>query len=151
MRLLRSLSRRFEGDQPKSRGFRPPSPVKLLSNFLSGAVSPQKQPYPKMGEIPSIPLGGRELARSESQWFDRDPKTNDEGAVSSNKLTKAATNPFLHLEEILAAYIITIQMRAGDIAGCSLRSRWQVEERIINDIYNTLCMFIIRFYSLEIC
>ncbi|KAI9882290.1 MAG: putative cell survival pathways protein [Watsoniomyces obsoletus] len=141
--ILRSMSIRTEVEQVKARLFRPPSPVKLLSSFLSGgnlkdSSSSQKQHFPRLGEIPSIPPPAFELARSGSRRGEVTSHLTDTTTVFSNHSMQSLSSPFTQLEDTLGTYIAAIQSQAGAIAGHVLRSRWELDELKVNEVYNAL-------------
>ncbi len=153
--ILRSMTIRTEAaEQVKARLFRPPSPVKLLSNFLSGGSakdvhSSQKQQFPRLGEIPSIPPPSFELARSGSRKGEITSHPADATTVFSNQSMQSISSSFVQLEDALGTYIAAVQSQAGLIAGHVLRSRWELDELKVNEVYNALCRFSICISSIN--
>ena len=145
LRILHSLSIRTEGDDAKQRGFRPHSPVKLLSNFLSGAMSkdhstPLKQPFLAMGDVPVLQPPTTKPTKSPSRKGKAELEHDNASKVTvlSNFSTDTLTNPFSSVEDTFAAYIVAIQAQAGNILAETLRSRWEADELRINEVYNAL-------------
>jgi hypothetical protein len=136
--ILRALHIKPEGE--RTRSFRPPSPVKMLSNLLNGGgsfntvVTPVKQPRtPQLGSIPSMPPPS--MPRSNSQKglgpaIDMD--SNARAAIEENR----PTNPLFRLEETLTGYIASLQSRKGNVVGKSLRGRAVADELSVNALYN---------------
>ncbi|KAI9832231.1 MAG: hypothetical protein M1826_002235 [Phylliscum demangeonii] len=122
-------------DQTRYRSFKPPSPVKLLSSFLSGGVgalreplSPTKQHLPREGDATPI------LSPTH-----HDNHKAAETALSAAREGFRQVNPaFQRLEETLAAYVSALRERQGDIVGSALRGRRGADELRINELYNSM-------------
>ncbi len=137
-KILKALHIKPEGERPKS--FRPPSPVKMLSNFLngggtfSGAATPVKQPRtPQLGNIPSMPPPL--MPRSNSQRG-LGPAIHVDGGTRAAIEENRPTNPLFRLEETLTGYIASLQSRKGNVVGKSLRGRAVADELSVNALYN---------------
>jgi hypothetical protein len=135
--ILMALYVKPEGERTKS--FRPPSPVKMLSNFLNGGGSfsntntPVKQPRtPQLGNIPSMPPP---MPRSNSQKG-TGPIADIEGSTRAAIEETRPMNPLFRLEETLAGYIASLQSRKGNVVGRSLRNRAGADELSVNALYN---------------
>ncbi len=140
--ILRSIAVRTETDPIRSRSFRPPSPVKLLSNLLGGSVkdlgSLQKLSFPRLGDIPAIPPPAWELTRSGSRKGDMTTHPSESATVFSNRSTQSVSSPFAQLEETFAVYVEELQARAADIVGHTLRLRRELDQLRVNEVYNAL-------------
>lgn len=140
----------MEGD--KAKGFRPASPVKMLSSFLSGGfnssttsfkdsassyTTPTRQPRtPGLGNIPSM---GPQLTRSNSNKSTHSVSEfmEGKGSLRGNSDDSRPVNPLVRLEETFTGYIGALQSRKGNIVGKVLRNRANADELTINAIYNT--------------
>ena len=148
LRILRSIAVRTETDPIRSRGFRPPSPVKLLSNFLGGGSvkdlgSLQKLSFPRLGDTPVISPPAWELTRSGSRKGDMTAQPSESATVFSNRSTQSVSSPFAQLEETFAVYLGELQTRAGDIVGHTLRLRRELDQLKVNEVYNALRMYML--------
>ncbi|OBT50582.1 hypothetical protein VE04_09582 [Pseudogymnoascus sp. 24MN13] len=135
--ILSSLSLQVDND--KAKHYRSPSPVKMLSSFLTGGGSslsdaPKHKRTPTLGSIPSFTAPS--LSRSSSK------KEMDSIVTSSNSSFKASfdesttANPLVKLEETFTGYIIALQSRKGNIIGRILRNRAGADELSVNALYN---------------
>ena len=141
--ILRSLRIQTEPDQNRFRTFRPPSPVKLISNFLSGAtakdpVSPEKSPFPKLGELPPVLSPTRKTSGSRNREHNVDPEMPTSATVLSSRSSKNDSKPFQQLERNLATYIVSLQERRAEIVGSALRGRWGSDERRVQEVHKAL-------------
>lgn len=137
--ILRALNVRLEGEPVKA--FRPPSPVKILSSFLSGAgsfsssLSPTKQSHtPQMGMIPSMPPPS---ASSPEKQKTLGAPFGDRGTARGTMDESRPTNPLFRLEETLTGYIAAMQSRKGNVVGKVLRNRMTADDLTVNALYNT--------------
>ena len=142
--ILRSLPAQVADSQARPQVHRAPSPVKFLSNFLSGGSarepgSPTKQRMPLMDNIPKIlPL----VRKSSRPDMKNRPVTRSVASTSDAVLPKSSegqVRPIKSLEETFAVYVTALHGRRGAIAGQALRSRALADELAINDVYNRLC------------
>lgn len=126
-------------DNDKAKYYRAPSPVKMLSSFLTGGGSSSSEPpkhkrTPTLGSIPSFTAPS--LSRSSSK------KEIDSIVTSTNSSFKASfdesntANPLVKLEETFTGYIIALQSRKGNIIGRVLRNRAGADELSVNALYN---------------
>ena len=143
-KILQSIH--VQGDGDKNKSFRPPSPVKMISSFLSGGFnnsttlvnnsasvrsSPNKlQRNPVLSEIPS-------LSRTNSN-----KSTHSTQDVENRSSVRAAAderpvNPIVRLEGTFTGYVAALQSRKGNVIGRALRNRGAADELAINAIYNT--------------
>jgi hypothetical protein len=147
-KILRSLTfvtDRGDGTQSRLRGFRPPSPVKLLSTFLGGGGSvggppcPPKSRHNTIVDIPSMPPPLAKLPPST-----RGIKKYAPGEAIQNITivrdgdTSGTIDPFRRLEETFEAYILALHARQGNIVDKVIRGRATTDELSVNELYNTL-------------
>ena len=141
--ILRSLNIVLEGEQPKSRAFRPPSPVKLISNLLNGgsmreSATPTKQARSVLENIPKITPLGRKSSRSKLQKNTMDGAQSSQVNSVSTKAPEPILDPLKLLEDTLATYLFALHARRGSVAGRLLRARSMADELTVNDVYNSL-------------
>lgn len=143
--ILRCLVVKVVGQVRTTRSFRPPSPSKMLSNFLSGGQSkdtssPLKQVVatPVMGEIPRMPPPQFKLHRSDSQAIKSTDTTSCKVILVGPESLEHVDDPLQLLEQTLTAYILALRSRSGNIVGRSLRSRSGADEVAVNELYNIL-------------
>jgi hypothetical protein len=138
-KILKSMHIISEGD--KSKSFRPASPVKILSNFLSSGfnastsslghsysgsgLSPSKhQRTPMLGNIP--PMHAPPLVRSNSNKSTH--SIHDIDLRTSIRTDERPVNPLVRLEETFTGYIAALQSRKGNVVGRVLRNRATADE-----------------------
>jgi hypothetical protein len=140
-----------------SRGFRPPSPTKLISNLLGGSrdnVPTLKGPTSATltGEFPKMPPPRGQLSRSNTlpsslPGKDKEKeKEKDKGKEeSTSKISVVGASDsrpldtqFSLLEQTFAAYILSLQSRSGNILGRMLRARDNADRAPVNELYNIL-------------
>ena len=143
-KIADTLRPRLPVEEGSMRGrFRPPSPVKALTNLLGGSVkenTPSKQHNP-FGSVdlvnkPLPPLD-HSLQRQESK------KALEEDSKASKVTIVQATNNYENgsldsLETTLNTYIIALHSRAGNIVGRTLRNRKASDELKVNELYNAI-------------
>ncbi|KAI9741463.1 MAG: hypothetical protein M1818_004269 [Claussenomyces sp. TS43310] len=134
--LVSILQSEMDGD--KGKPYRPSSPVKMLSSFLSGSGSigsSSKHPRtPLMGNIPSILPAV--MTRSNSQkGSDAIGESKDRVKPGSDE--NRASNPLVRLEETLIGYVAALHSRKGNISDKVLRARSFADELDVNALYNT--------------
>ncbi|KKZ67910.1 hypothetical protein EMCG_06439 [[Emmonsia] crescens] len=138
--IIRAVASYILEHAKNGRGFRPPSPSKLLSNFWNGSpkspLPPPRSlfPAPVLREIPQIlpPV----LDHSNVLAF-RPASGNGSTLVGVNA-GENTQDMFKSLEETFAAYVIAIRSRSGNIVGRILRTRRQADLATINELYNAL-------------
>lgn len=123
--------------ESRLRGFRPMSPVKLISSFLSGNQIRPRSELPVLKSIPAIapqlsvhpePNGARAI-EGEKQ----NSKVSVVGASSPD--TK---DTLTLLQDTLATYILSLHSRSGNVVGRVLRGRAGADELVVNELYNVL-------------
>ncbi|KAI2789796.1 hypothetical protein POX_d05294 [Penicillium oxalicum] len=156
--ILRYIASGLTTQVKSSRTFRPPSPTKLISNFLGGSresVPTIKQPSSAtlLGEFPKMPPQRINISRSNTlpstfpgkdkekekqqpdQERDKDPsKISMVGASGA----KGSDGQLGSLEQTFAAYVLSLQSRSGNILGRMLRNREHADRALVNELYNIL-------------
>ena len=122
------------------RRFRPVSPVKVLSNFLSGSSKESDHPTKNrtLGvlEGPTMLPPVRLPSRSNSSRRPSDEVNNKVTLVNAGQSTPR--DSLTHLEDTFSAYMVSLRSRSGNVVGKVLRSRASADELIVNELYNTL-------------
>lgn len=149
--ILRYIASNLITQVKSSRGFRPPSPTKLISNLLGGSrdnVSTLKAPNSATlsGEFPKLPPPRGNLSRSNtlpSTFPGKGKEKNEEEPphkISSAGTTavKGPDSQLGSLEQTFAAYVLSLQSRSGNILGRMLRARDQADRAPVNELYNIL-------------
>ena len=146
-KILRSLTfETSQGDdaQPRFRGFRPPSPVKLLSTFLGGGGSvsgppgPQKPRHNTMGDIPLMPPPLTKQSSSMSSIKKRTPEESNNDITIVKDDTSGTVDQLRRLEETFEAYLLALHLRRGNVVDKVLRGRAGTDELSVNELYNAL-------------
>jgi hypothetical protein len=140
-----------------SRGFRPPSPTKLISNLLGGSrdnVPTLKGPssatltgeFPKMlpprgtlsrsNTLPSS-LPGKEKEKEKDKDKEKEESASKISVVGASD-SRGLDAQFSLLEQTFAAYILSLQSRSGNILGRMLRARDNADRAPVNELYNIL-------------
>lgn len=149
--ILRYIASNLITQVKSSRGFRPPSPTKLISNLLGGSrdnVSTLKAPNSATlsGEFPKLTPPRGNLSRSNtlpSTFPGKGKEKNEEEPphkISSAGTTavKGPDSQLGSLEQTFAAYVLSLQSRSGNILGRMLRARDQADRAPVNELYNIL-------------
>jgi hypothetical protein len=140
--ILRQIGSQILSQTKVPRGFRPPSPSKLISN-LWGSGSQTKDPPSlskaftsnlALGDIPKMPpkSAGRPTTS---------PATLDEAPPKISIVAPPNTKPddqLQKLEQTLTTYILSLRSRSGNIVGRSLRARASGDKSMVNELYNVL-------------
>ncbi|KAI9713542.1 MAG: hypothetical protein M1820_000924 [Bogoriella megaspora] len=159
LRVLQSLHV-VRDDQPpeslelgreRTNSVRTPSPVKLLSSFFGSGVkdvpTPRRlqRPLPALGEIPRMapPVpASKPASRPPSRPATQDSSKSFDDTASKASIplsaTSGASDSLLRLEETLAAYVLALHARKGNVVGKTLRSRSMADELAVNELYNNL-------------
>ncbi|KAF3064073.1 putative rho guanyl nucleotide exchange factor protein [Daldinia childiae] len=141
-KVLRGLS--VSSKAEKTRSFLATSPVKYLSNFLSGSSnsdtsSSHKHQRTLTGDAPIL-LPSR-LSRSNSSV---DANSLHGSTKSRDGIRIGGTdddrpeNPLVRLEQTFTGYMASLQARKGNFIGRTLLNRSTVDELSVNDLYNKL-------------
>ena len=130
-------------EESQSRRFRPVSPVKAISNFLSGSMKdsnpPSKEGTNGLNFNTTSMLFPPNTLPATTRKHQRPTEE-----LENNKVTLIGSNPVTskdsinHLERSFAAYIVALRSKSGNIVGRVLRSRANADELDINELYNTL-------------
>ena len=147
--VLRSMQIQTEDEvsvsnRPKS--FRTPSPVKMLSSFLSGNTKESNNTSKPshiagLGNIPSMPPPSRPDSRPtssdslKSSTFDTNASKISLVGISA---AERPPNPLTGLEESFAAYVLALRSRKGNVVGRVLRARVAADEIVVNELYNAI-------------
>ncbi len=142
--VLQSLPLHKQVYESRIRGFRPISPVKLLSNFLSAGLGNASSSAPKpQGDTPVLygatpklrPLSTR-VRSDDLQPPEENPSSSKATVIEAN-CTKIS-NAFTLLEDTFAAYVSALRSRSGNVIGKVLRGRIGADELVVNELYNIL-------------
>ncbi|KAL2821611.1 hypothetical protein BJX63DRAFT_222301 [Aspergillus granulosus] len=146
--VIRYLAGHLAPQFKTPRGFRPPSPSKLIANLLGGghsresSTSSSKAPGSAtlMGEFPKMPPPRANLTRSNNLQSSSPGKEETPVKISVVDTTpsKVSDSPFHVLEQAFAAYVLALQSRSGNIVGRTLRTRDNVDRSGVNELYNVL-------------
>lgn len=129
--------------QAKHHGYRPISPIKMLSKVFSGDNGVGKVASKTSRETPSSKVFSSQpppTPAKEKTSGDNLPSAKE----SSNKVTMvdanngAYRNPLTLLEDTFTAYIIALRSRSGNVVGKVLRNRATADELSVNELYNKL-------------
>ncbi|KAJ5098452.1 hypothetical protein N7532_005453 [Penicillium argentinense] len=150
--VIRFIASSLIAQAKSSRGFRPPSPTKLLSNLLGG--SRENAPNLKgpssatlLGEFPKMPPPTRPThSRSNTlpSTFSGKEKDKQKEETPSKISVVGATDgqgpesQLGYLQQTFAAYVLSLQSRSGNILGRMLRSRENADRSPVNELYNIL-------------
>lgn len=155
--ILRYLTSNLMTNVKPSRGFRPPSPSKLISNLLGS--SRDNVPIPKqngsgnlLADFPKMPPPRANLSRSNtlpSSFSAKDKEKKEEKekekaesqtkiSVVGNTPARSQENQLGLLEQTFAAYVLSLQSRSGNILGRMLRARENADRAPVNELYNIL-------------
>lgn len=152
--VFKSLTLQSKGATLRHKSFLPSSPVKMISQFLSGGAtkdpdSPSKPRAPQQApkDIPTMLPPVRLPSRSGSQKL-----LDDEKAASKVTLVGAYSNdrphdPLRLLEETFATFMLSLRLRSGNVVGRLLRNRTWADKLAVNELYNTLrqCCNVLTF------
>ncbi|PWY95851.1 Rho guanyl nucleotide exchange factor [Aspergillus sclerotioniger CBS 115572] len=146
--ILRYLTGHLMAQFKVPRGFRPPSPSKLLSSLLGGNQSKESNtPNSKspssatlLGEFPKMPPPRANMSRSNTlpSVFPGKEESPIKISVVGAAPSKGQESPFSALEQTFGAYALALQSRSGNIVGRSLRGRDNVDRSSVNELYNIL-------------
>lgn len=148
--ILRYIASNLITHVKSSRGFRPPSPTKLISNLLGGSrdnVPTLKTPASATlsGEFPKMLPPRGNLSRSNTLPSAFPGKDKDEKEEIPNKISGSGTTAVKgpesqlgSLEQTFAAYVLSLQSRSGNILGRVLRARDHADRAPVNELYNIL-------------
>lgn len=146
--ILQSLkleTERSETSSPPERAFRPPSPVKLLSNLFGGSVARESpgarrlnRHPPSLSDIPRMPppsSGPPSRTQSRDGESSRPTSSSRTAGFNGSELNLESLSK---LEETFATYVLALHSRKGNIVGRTLRGRAGADELVVNELYNAL-------------
>ncbi|KAL3464217.1 hypothetical protein BJX64DRAFT_255225 [Aspergillus heterothallicus] len=146
--IIRYLAGHLVTQFKTPRGFRPPSPSKLIANLLGGghsresSTSSSKAPGSAtlLGEFPRMPPPRANMSRSNTlpSSFPGKEETPVKVSVVDTTPSRISDSPFTVLEQAFAAYVLALQSRSGNIVGRTLRTRDNVDRSGVNELYNVL-------------
>ncbi|KAL1955212.1 hypothetical protein VTO42DRAFT_8924 [Malbranchea cinnamomea] len=144
LNILRVISEQVLGPIKASRGFRPPSPTKLLSSIWGGGQSKEShqtvKPLPAapvLTDVPSIPPSAVN-SRQNYDFPSHSPEQTLSPAAPGINITDDTISQLKQVEETFMTYVLAIQSRRGNIVGRVLRSRDRADPAAINELYNVL-------------
>jgi len=136
-KVVETLPMRPTSDESQPRRFRPVSPVKAFSNFLSNSgkelsnLTKQQRPAGPL-DAPLMPPP----TRSNSQRRQSDEVSSKVTMIGTGSLD--GKDSLGHLEATFTAYIVSLRSRSGNVVGKVLRGRASADELLVNELYNTL-------------
>ncbi|KAL4987721.1 hypothetical protein BDW68DRAFT_187821 [Aspergillus falconensis] len=145
--IIKCLAGHLVAQFKTTRGFRPPSPTKLIANLLGGhsresSTSSSKAPGSAtlLGEFPKMPppRAGHSRSNTLPSSFPGKEETPIKASVVGTMPSKVSDSPFAVLEQTFAAYVLALQCRSGNIVGRTLRTRDNVDRSLVNELYNVL-------------
>lgn len=140
--ILNSLNLGQRHDQQvavKQRSLRAPSPVKMLSNFFSGAPSKEyiRPPAPSRllfsETIPHLapPVPPKVTVVQPEPLLTDIVQVADRGVTSS-------VDVMADLEKTLSNYVLALRARKGNVVGRVVTNRAHANDAAVNDLYNSL-------------
>lgn len=147
--ILRYIASNLITHVKSTRGFRPPSPTKLISNLLGGSrdnvpTLKAQNSATLLGEYPKMPPPRGHLSRANTlpSTFPGKEKEKEEPpskpSVTETTAVKGPDGQLGSLEQTFAAYVLSLQSRSGNILGRMLRARDHVDRAPVNELYNIL-------------
>ena len=141
--VLQNLPLHKQVHESRIRNFRPISPVKMISNFLSVGMGSQPSSATKPRGEQTTPQSLTPILRPLSMRFRIDDSQSYESPSGGKSTVVEANSPkfcdtFTILEETFAAYIVALRSRSGNVVGKVLRGRAGADELMVNELYNTL-------------
>ncbi|KAK7514494.1 uncharacterized protein IWZ02DRAFT_188433 [Phyllosticta citriasiana] len=117
------------------------SPVKMLSSLFGGSMRDYgssrrlHRPTPSLGEIPRLPPAPSSPHKPSSRPSSRDDANTSKTSLA---LPDLANDPLFKLEDTLAAYVLALHARKGNVVGRTIRNRANADELAVNELYNAL-------------
>uniref|UniRef100_A0A093VKT5 Rho guanine nucleotide exchange factor gef2 n=1 Tax=Talaromyces marneffei PM1 TaxID=1077442 RepID=A0A093VKT5_TALMA len=139
--IIRQIGNHIISQTKVARGFRPPSPTKLISNLWgSGSQAKDTPSLSKsftqnlvLGDIPKMTPKTVPRPTTSPGMLDEPPKISVVAPSSSGQ-----DDQLMKLEQTLTAYILALRSRSGNIVGRSLRTRANADKSMVNELYNVL-------------
>jgi hypothetical protein len=139
-KVVEGLPLKLHSEEVQTRRFRPVSPVKALSQFLSSSgkdLSSSLKQRPAGPFDSPIALPPRQTpSRSNSHRRPSDEVNSKASVISS--CTVDTRDSLAYLEATYMAYIVSLRSRSGNVVGKVLRNRAFADELLVNELYNTL-------------
>lgn len=140
--IIRQIGSHILSQTKVPRGFRPPSPSKLISNLWGGgnqtkdppSLSKAFTPNLALGDIPKMPPKASGRPTTSPAMLDEAPPKISIVAPPNTK----QDDQLQKLEQTLTAYILALRSRSGNIVGRSLRARANADISMVNELYNVL-------------
>lgn len=146
--ILRCVASQLLSQAKVPRGFRPPSPSKLLSTLWGGEKSKEYRPGHSKSSSASAILLGDIPKMSPPKVNTVRPATSASSASQDESshfrisvvgpASKHLDDHLKLLEQTFTAYILALQSRSGNIVGRTLRAREHVDRAEVNELYNVL-------------
>lgn len=138
--ILEAVPVRKQQETTRSRSFRPLSPVKMISNFLSTQPSTPSKYRHNLSLMKNLPPMPSPTPAKHKAATDNTVEGNSlNSKVTVVGLTSEAfKSPLALLEDTFVAYIVAIRSRSGNVVGKVLRGRAAADELAVNELYNTL-------------
>ncbi|KAI1821647.1 hypothetical protein F4861DRAFT_446410 [Xylaria intraflava] len=141
-KILRGLSVSHRAE--KTRSFLVSSPVKYLSNFLSGTSSSDAASSPKFqraltGESSNLSLPGQiSQANSTRDAASLYGSAKSKDGIRASHDEGRLDNPIVRLEQTFTGYMASLLARKGSFTGRTLLNRSAADELSVNYVYNKL-------------
>ncbi|OXV06438.1 hypothetical protein Egran_05792 [Elaphomyces granulatus] len=144
--ILRQIAGHLLVQAKVPRGFRPPSPSKLISTLWGGVqskdqlpLSKNPNPVPVLGDIPRISplkLNPARPATSPSATIPCDETASKVLVVGPQEIEQ--NDRLRLLDQTFSAYVLALRSRGGNIVGRTLRARGNADKTMINELCNVL-------------
>lgn len=138
--VLQNLSLQKQAHESRIRNFRPISPVKMISNFLSAGIASQPSSPTKPPVLQGVPTMLRPLSmrfRSDD-LHPADENPSDKTGTLVDASGAKTKDTFGLLEDTFATYVVALRSRSGNVVGKVLRGRAGADELVVNELYNIL-------------
>jgi len=141
--ILEVLPLREERAEKRHRGFRPISPVKMISHMLGASNTIPRTPSKPRAPLSSAkPDLSARASKTPYAGTENDGEFNEKLLGSRVTLvdtnSETPTKSLAVLEDTFAAYIVSLHSRSGNVVGRVLQSRATADELAVNELYNTL-------------
>ena len=134
--VLSTMPSKQEHKESAQRIFRPISPVKMLSKMLGSQASTSVQLEDRPSSLSPRKLATFAFGRSEEPVKEAEQGDTQPTVLSKNEaLTRS---PLELLEDTFIAYTLGIRSQSGNVVGKLLRYRSNVDELLVNEVYNGL-------------
>jgi len=135
-----------EGGTAKRKAYRPPSPVKALTNLFAAVshkdAAPSKEferHTPSLSSIPVFaPAAPPVKSTSEPDLGNRPSRTASKITLLGNTDGQSSLLPIHVLEETFSSYVLALHARKGNVVGRNIINRREADEVAISELYNIL-------------